>query len=119
MNVFLQYCSLFGDLHIVGILFCFFKVFVQKCDVASWHHHNYFVLYKLLELGFRYMFFVKFDFSSSLTATRTLKFGYKTWTPDVAFTGNFFDIVFGQYVRHEMEKKLPSKMRNEFIVATF
>ena len=48
---------------------------------------------------------MKFDFSSSLTTTQTLKFVYVTWTLDVAFTGNFFDIIFGQYVRHEMGKK--------------
>ena len=41
------------------------------------------------------MFFHDILFSYPLTATQTLTFGYITWTPDVAFTGSFLDIVFG------------------------
>ena len=58
-------------------------------------------------------------FSYCLTANVTLTFGYIKWTPDVAFTGSFLDIVFGHYLRKEMGKKLPLKMRNESIIASF
>ena len=58
-------------------------------------------------------------FSYYLTATQTLIFGCIKWTPDDAFTGSFLDIVFGQYVRLGMRKKLPPKMRNKFVVAIF
>ena len=49
-----------------------------------------------------------------LTATQTLTFGYIKWTPDVAFTDSFFDIVFGQYFRQE--KKMPPTMWNESVI---
>ena len=48
-------------------------------------------------------------FSYSLTATWTLNFGCIKWTPDVAFTGSFIDIVFGQYFRQGMGKKTATK----------
>ena len=38
-------------------------------------------------------------FYHSLMYTQTLTPGYIKFTPDVAFTGSFLDIVFGQYVR--------------------
>ena len=44
-------------------------------------------------------------FSDSSTATQTLTFGYIKWTPDVAFSGSYLDIVFGKYFRQEMVKK--------------
>ena len=53
-----------------------------------------------------------------LTATGTLTFKIK-WTPDVAFTGSFLDIVFGQYFRQEMGKELPPIMWNESVIASF
>ena len=39
--------------------------------------------------------------------------------PYVAFTGIFFDVVFGQYLIQEMGKKLPSTMWNESVIASF
>ena len=57
-------------------------------------------------------------FSYSLTATRTLTFGYIKWNPDVAFTGSFFDIVFGQYFRQGLGKKMP-KRGGDSVVASF
>ena len=55
----------------------------------------------------------------SLMETQNLTFGYIKCTPYVAFTSSFLDIVFGQYVRREMGKKLPPKMRENLIVASF
>ena len=59
------------------------------------------------------------NISYSLTATRTLIFGYIKWTLDVAFTGIFLDIVCGQYFRQEMGKTLPPQMRNESVITSF
>ena len=36
-----------------------------------------------------------------------------------SFAGSFLDILFGQYVRRGMGKKLPPKMRNELVVTSF
>ena len=58
-------------------------------------------------------------FSLYLIATLTLTFGYIKWISDVAFTGSFLDIVFGKYVGEGWAKTLPSKMWNDFIVASF
>ena len=46
-------------------------------------------------------------------------FGYIKWTLYVGFTGSFLDMLLGQYFRQGMKKKLPSKMRNESVVAIF
>ena len=54
-----------------------------------------------------------------LNATLTLIFGYIKWTPEFVFTNIFLNIVFSQYVRQGMGKKLPPKTRNEFAVASF
>ena len=54
-------------------------------------------------------FFMRFDFFYSLTTTQTPNFGYIKWTPDVALTGSFLDIVFGQYVRRGMGEKTATK----------
>ena len=62
---------------------------------------------------------MKFYFSYSLTSTRTLSFGYIKWTHNVALTGSFLGILFGQYVRRGMGRNPPPKMRNEFVVANF
>ena len=48
-------------------------------------------------------------FSYSLTDTRTLTFGYIKWTPDVAFTGSFLDIVFDQCFRQKNGPKIATK----------
>ena len=45
----------------------------------------------------------------SLTATQTLTFGYIEWIPEIAFTGSYLDIVFGQYVRRSMGRKSATK----------
>ena len=58
-------------------------------------------------------------FSYYLTATQTLTFGNIKWTPDVAFTVSFIDIVFGRYFRQGMQEKLPLNIYNESIVAIF
>ena len=58
-------------------------------------------------------------FSYSVTATRTSTFWYIKRTPDFVFTGIFPDIVFGQFFRQRMEKKLPPKTKNEPIVTSF
>ena len=48
-------------------------------------------------------------FPYSLTATQTPTFGYIKWTPDVAVTNSFCDIVFGRYARQGMGKKTTTK----------
>ena len=48
-------------------------------------------------------------FSSSLTVTLTLIFGYIKCTPYVSFTGTFLDIVYDQYFRQEMGKNCHHK----------
>ena len=55
------------------------------------------------------MFLNDIIFFNSITTTWTLTFGYIKWNPDVAFTGSFPDIVFGQYFRQEMGKISPHK----------
>ena len=55
------------------------------------------------------MLFYDIIFSYSLTSTRTLTFGYKKWTPDVALIGYFLGVVFGQYFRQGMGKKTATK----------
>ena len=65
------------------------------------------------------MFFYDIKCSYSVTLTQTLTFGYVKGIPDVAFTGSFLDIVFGQYLRQEIEKKNPPKMWNESVIACF
>ena len=58
-------------------------------------------------------------FYYSLTAIQNLTFGYIKWTPDVALTGSFLDILFGRYFRQGMGEKLPPKMWNDSVVAIF
>ena len=48
----------------------------------------------ILGLGFMYMLFHDVIFFYSLTATQNLTFVYIKWTPYVAFTGSFLDIVW-------------------------
>ena len=55
----------------------------------------------------------------SLTGIQNPTFGYIKWTPDVALTGSFLDVVFGQYLRQEMGQKMPPKMLNESVIAFF
>ena len=62
--------------------------------------------------------FLDIIFSYSLTSIQTLTFGCIKWTPYVAFTDSFLDIVFGHYFRQEI-KKLPSKTGNEYVVTSF
>ena len=57
--------------------------------------------------------------SSFFTATQYLNFGYIKCNPYIAFVGIFLDIVFDQYVRGVWAKKLPPKIHNCFIVASF
>ena len=57
-------------------------------------------------------------FSYYSTATRTIAFGCIKWTPYVAFTGSFLDIVFGQYFRQDMRKIMPPKMRNDSVISS-
>ena len=54
-----------------------------------------------------------------MTAPKNLTFGLIKWTPEVALAGSFLDIVFGQYFRQGMGKKLITKIHNESIVASF
>ena len=54
-----------------------------------------------------------------LKATQTLTFRYIKWTPDFAFTSSFLFIALGQYGRRGMGKKLPLKMWNKSVVASF
>ena len=39
--------------------------------------------------------------------------------PYVMFTKIFLDIVFGNYIRQGMGENIPSKTRNEYVVASF
>ena len=48
-------------------------------------------------------------FCYSLTATRIPTFRYINWTPDVALTGSFLDIVFGQYQARDGRKNCHQK----------
>ena len=54
-----------------------------------------------------------------LTSTQTLTFGYIQSTPYVAFTGSFLDIVYCQHDKRGMGRKMPPRILNEFIVASF
>ena len=58
-------------------------------------------------------------FYDYLTTTQTLTFGHIKWTPYVALTGSFLDMIFHRYFRQGMGKKLPPKMWNESVVASF
>ena len=55
------------------------------------------------------MFFHDILFSYYLNLIRNLTFACIKWTPDVAFTGSFFDIVLDRYFRQEMGKKTATK----------
>ena len=83
----------------MGKVFLFLRAIVQNFTVMSWHCHSYSFLNKLFRFGFMKTFFVTYYFSPSLTSTQTLTFGYIKLILDVALTGNFLDIVFGEYVR--------------------
>ena len=58
-------------------------------------------------------------FSYSLTVTQILTFGHIKWTPDVARTVSFLDIVLGKSFNQGREKQLPPEMRDESLVAIF
>ena len=58
-------------------------------------------------------------FTSLIIVPGTLTFGYIQFITNVAFTDSFLDIVLGKYVRLEIGKRLPPKMRNESDVTAF
>ena len=53
-------------------------------------------------------------FSYYLTATQTLIFVHIKWTPVVALTRSFLDIVLVSISGKVWAKKTPQKMQNEF-----
>ena len=86
-------------------------LFREKWEAGVWNQGIFRISCKfwIYNFGseFIYIYFHDIIFPFSLTATRALTFGYIKWTPDIAFTDSFLDIVFGQYLRKEMGKKLP------------
>ena len=101
--------SALRDLQLGKVLLLFFQALIHKCTAASWHCHYYTILNKLLVLGYIYTFFHDIIFSYYLTAIQTLTFRYINWTPDVAFTGSFLNIVFGRNFWRGMGKKTATK----------
>ena len=65
------------------------------------------------------MFFTWHHIFNSLNTNQILNFGDIKWTPAVDFTGSFLDILIVQYVRQGLGKKLPPKMQNKFVFASF
>ena len=57
-------------------------------------------------------------FSYYLTDTQTLTFGNIKWTPDVAPTVRFLNVVLPQSYKEGRSKQLPPKIRDESLVAS-
>ena len=106
------------DLYMGKILLLFSQSLIQKYTVASWHHHYYTLLNKLLGLRFIQNIFHDIIFHYYLTTIRTLIFGCIKWTPYVDFTVSFLDIVLGWYFRQGMGKTFTPKTRNESVIAS-
>ena len=108
--------SALRDLHL-GKIFCrlLFKNVLQLVGFAiiiqSW---------KIIVVQVYMDIFNDIIFSQYLTTKQTLTFGYIKWTPDVAFTGSFPDIMFGQYFkRGKGQKNCHQKLRMALLLPVF